>query len=554
MTPEQKGRVFRTNSLGSLYWFTIGTLRRRALTTSLHYPICLALESDHIKDVFELPRDHFKTTICSEGLPIWRALPFTKHDEDEFDRLGYSAEYIAWMHRVHNPNVRCLLISENITNASKIGYRVRVHFESNSLFRSTFPEILPTTKETWTNTSMHVRRGFQDINATAHGEGTFDFLGVGGALQSRHYNLIIQDDLVGKRALGSPTEMDKTIDFHRLLVGAFENEDKHHENDELVVGNRWSFSDLNSYIREHEPWFNFTTHGALGGCCSLHPYGSPIFPERFSLEKLAKIKARYGSYWYSCQFLNDPASPDNADFKVEWLRYFNLITAKLPEGDMAQVIQHRVYEGRVLKDLDRRRLRVCLISDPVHAGNASARRCRHSIVVVGLSDDDNYYFLDCWAEAGSYDTYINELYRMAAKWNLNKIGLETVAAQKYLKYHLDYRNRIENRRMSIIELEGEVEAPDGSITRKKEFRIRNILQPIFEENRFWCQPFQMKFIEEYSRFPQGNFVDILDALAYVPQMLRYTISQKRNSEFLRANMAGLRQINQPYSSRTSYLQ
>jgi len=37
-----------------------------------------------------------------------------------------------------------------------------------------------------------------------HGEGTYDFLGVGGALQSRHYNgILIQDDLIGRKAIES---------------------------------------------------------------------------------------------------------------------------------------------------------------------------------------------------------------------------------------------------------------------------------------------------------------------------------------------------------------
>ena len=119
----------------------------------------------------------------------------------------------------------------------------------------------------------------------AHGEGTFDFIGVGGALQSRHYTGgIIQDDVVGKKAIESAVTMASTIDYHQLLMGAFENEDPDHEGDELVVGNRWGYHDLNSYIREHEPWFKVISHSALGGCCNLHPLGYDNLSGRILLQ------------------------------------------------------------------------------------------------------------------------------------------------------------------------------------------------------------------------------------------------------------------------------
>src|SRR5882762_6185225 len=95
--------------------------------------------------------------------------------------------------------------------------------------------------------------------------------------------------------------------------------------------------------------------------------------------------------------------------------------------------------------------------------------------------------LDCWAEACESDKYIAKLYEIAANWNMRKLGIETVAAQKYLAYHINYRNRLENRSLKLIELKGEVDAPDGTVTRKKEWRIRNVLSPIFEANRFFSQ-------------------------------------------------------------------
>src|ERR1700760_1271927 len=128
------------NCHGSLFYFVKYGLGRRRLTVNLHLPICRGLEKRYIKDVFEIPRDHFKSTICTEGLAMWWALPFTQADEDAFLKIGYSDEWIKWMHVCHNPNQRTLLVSENITNAAKLGKKVRYHFESNAIYRTLFPE------------------------------------------------------------------------------------------------------------------------------------------------------------------------------------------------------------------------------------------------------------------------------------------------------------------------------------------------------------------------------------------------------------------------------
>ena len=546
---EQKLRAYRTNCLGSLWYFAKVGLQRKRLTAKLHYDMCAAVEKPYIKDVVEIPRDHFKSTIYTEALPMWWALPFTQEDEDAFLKLGYPDEYIEWMRSAHDPRKRMLLVSENITNAAKLGRRIRWHFESSPLYRALFPETLPTSTEIWTTFSLHT--DLRCFGGGSHGEGTFDFIGVGGALQSRHYNGgVIQDDIVGKKAIESSVVMETTIEYHKLLVGAFESQDNQHENNELVVGNRWSFHDLNSYIREKETWFSFHSHSALGGCCGLHPADTPIFPEEFSEEKLLRLKARLGSYHFSCQFLNNPVSPEDADFRPEWLRYFS--TYRGDDGRLT--IKHEVGPGgEVHKDLKVGHLAIAMAVDPNHSGNAAAGRCRHAIVVVGkagASDDDElnsrYYLLDCWAQHASYDTFYNKVFEMAQKWKLRKVGFETVAAQKYAAHHIQYLNSIKPWSIKINELKGEVEAPDGTMSRKKEWRIRNVLSPIFEEGRFFVQRHHQDFIGEYNTFPRGRFVDLLDALAYVPQMLKYSVSHAENFAFLQNNQLRAQKINAPY--------
>lgn len=547
LTPPQAIRAMRTNCLGSLFYFIKVALKRKRLTEHLHLPLCRALESERIKDIIEWPRDHFKTTIASEGLPMWNALPFSAQDEAELRRLGYGGEFIIWMKRVHDPCTRILLVSENITNASKLGTRIRRHFESNAIYRALFPETLPDASCIWTNYSLHVKR---PANSDPHGEGTFDFLGVGGALQSRHYKKIIQDDLVGRKAVESPSIMEKTVEYHQLVAGAFDQEDATLENDEIVIGNRWSFHDMNSWIRENESYFRVTRHAALGGCCPQHPADTPIFPEEFSFEKLQRLRTRLGSYMFSCQFLNDPAAPENSEFKQEWISTFRLVEDPISNE---RVIKHVVTDGVVRRDLNVSKLSLTMVTDPAHATNQASGRCRHAIIVLGQSGEGNYYLLEAVAIQGDYTKYFDKLFQVAQKWRIRKVGFETVCAQKFAAYHINYLNRFKPWPVRIVELKGEVEAPDGTLSRKKEWRIRNVLSPIFEFGRFFMQKNEngivhQDFLAEFTTFPKGRFVDQLDALAYAPQMLRVPYNSEVYRDALSRNRADSQLLGQRYSA------
>jgi len=474
---------------------------------------------------------------------MWRSLPFNNSDEDFFKTLGYSDEFIRFQKRIHKRDARNILVAENITNAAKMGSRIAQHYESNAYFRILFPEILPDSSCTWSAYSLQHKRS---LSAGAHGEGTFDFLGVGGALQSRHYNgLLVQDDLVGRKAIESVSIMEKTIDYHRLVVGAFETEDANHENDEFIVGNRWSYNDLNSHIREQEPWFRVVTHSALGGCCSEHPADTPIFPQEFSLEKLERWRKRLGNYHFSCQFLNNPAAPENADFREDWLRQFELVAPNEKNG-FRQTIKHTVRDGLVQKDIPVGHLSLAMAVDPNHSGNQGLGRCRHAIVILGVSSDGSYYLLDCWAKASSYDEFYSQIFAIAAKWKLSKFGLETIAAQKYIGHHIQTLCRLSGQSLKIIELKGEVAGPDGELTRRKEWRIRNVLAPIFESCKFYTQSKFQDFLGEYMSFPKGRFVDILDAMAYCPQILRLPMQYEQYVKMLAANQQGARRVSESY--------
>ena len=493
--------MVRLNALGSLYFFLKFVLKRTRLVEHLHRQLAENLECENLNYLLELPRDHMKTTLVTEGLAIWWSLPFDERDEAAMRELGYGDAWVRWMRWAHSPQTRILIVSETAHNAIRLGVRIDRHFESNSLFRGIFPEIIPNERCTWNAESKCVK----GAEITANGEGTFDFIGVGGAVQSRHYPRMIEDDLAGRDALKSEVVMLDIIEYHQLLEGVYDGPHKTN----VIVNNRWSLYDLSGWVRENEPDVAIESHSALGGCCPRHAPGEPIFPEEFSVERLERIRRKLGPYLFSHQFLNQAITADDVVFQKEWLRFYSPTPSPLnPERHW---LRHEVVEGEAYKDLDPRLLSISMVVDPNHAGQEG--RAHHGIVVTGLdADTDRIYLLDCWARSTSYDELLGKIYEMASTWGLLEFWLETVAAQRILKYHIEWRNKIEKRTLRVRELK--TERSKGS----KWTRI-DALAPLFQQAKVFVRRDQSMFLDEYYRYAHSTRlpVDVLDCLGYAPQ-------------------------------------
>jgi hypothetical protein len=535
-----KKKVFRVNSFANLFYFAVQVLQKNKLQLNpdprknLHFQMCMAVMKDGLKEVIEIPRDHFKSTIYSEAFPMWRALPFSEEDE-EFIRKIYAAcgqnadLYIMWMKRAHQRDIRILLCSEITKNAQKLGKRVRNHYENNGFFRNLFEEVLPDASCVWTNESLHQLR---TLAGRANGEGTYDFIGVGGALQSTHYDFCIEDDLVGKDALKSETVMNDTIEYHKLLVGAMDadSKDAGRDFDELVVGNRWSYKDLNSHIRAEEPDFNFITHSALGGCCALHKYGEPIFPEAFNLLKLARYQRRLGTYLFSCQFLNYPVNPEKCKFNAGDLKYFeyvddesNTIFQREEKRPTRKKIRHRVNQGDVDEDIFPRNLQRYMVIDPNHSGNKG--RCRHAITITGVRQDRRrVYLLKQWAKACAIEEFVSTIFKLALAFKITTIHIETVGAQKYLKFHLEYFITVNKgkKEWEGIEYIRFADLKSSNTENAKIERIDSFI-PIVERREFYVNTNDCaELLEEIEKYGnKGGLVDILDTLGYGTQIWKF---------------------------------
>jgi hypothetical protein len=508
----------RLNSLGSLFFFALHVLKKRRLT-KLHFQMANSLETEDLHLVLEEPMGHFKT-VMGIALSMWWALPFTAYDEYMMRELGYDDGWIRWMKLAHNQNTRTLITHEIEGRAIDMGKEVDENYTNNDEFRFVFSDILPDNTCTWNDHSKFQKRlrGIGNLDATT---GTFNYRGVGQALQGVHPDSTIQDDNMGRAAQfsmlkGDGRVLEDLIRWHRQLTTRLDTAefDPSSVGRQLVIGNRWGHNDLNSWIRENQKQFKFETHSAEGGCCKLHPLGKPIFPEEWSMERLAQKRQDLGPYDYAHMYLNQSVLPEECIFKPEWLRYFRFKQSRPDLGleDIRNILllEHEVYDGKVIDDLATGGLTLRMIVDLAHA--KKRKRCDHVVLIAGYdSEADRIYILEVWAEATGYSELVEMIYKLGKKWGMRDFWLETVGAQNILKFYLDERNARETRPLYVNEL------PYDNSENAKVNRIES-LEPAFKNGQIWCHRNQKKFIEEYNSYPAG-LVDVLDVLGYLPGTL-----------------------------------
>jgi len=507
-------RAIRLNSLGSLYWFTKYTLGKNRLST-LHKHLSTSLETEDLFLVMEVPMSHFKTTL-GIGLSIFSALPFTDRDEEAMRKLGYNDAWIRWMKFAHDQNMRTLVTHEIAEQAAAIGKGVDEVYQNNDLFRTVFREILPDRDCTWNNAHKFQKR----LPGGDPTTGTYEYRGVGQALQGIHVQLIIQDDNFGREAQQSILTGDGKVArslfaWHKQVGTRFDPLVKKHRR-QLVIGNAWCHADLNAWIKKYQPEFKFETHSAEGGCCKLHPAGRPILPSEWTMALLRKEKARLDAGLdeggqkgdYEHFYLNLHTLAGEQIFKKEWLHYFKFKQSrpdlKLEDLRNILLLQHEVSDGEVLEDFQPGGLTIRMIVDPNHAKKVN--RTEHVIWVVGYdTKSTRIYLLSLWAEDSQYSELVEEMYKTAKRWQLNDVWMGQLSAE-LLDFYIKQRDRLapERQRISVSTF-----LDDDSQAGMKN-RIE-ALEPILRGRQFWAHRNQEKFISQLEMYPAGA-VDTLDVL------------------------------------------
>jgi phage terminase large subunit-like protein len=464
--PEQLRNKLREECTKSIYFLARAVLGFRDLTPDLHLPVANFLQDPTISNrkLLILPRGHFKSTLMSIACPIWRLLP--KHEGWEEDQTD-------------GPNSRILLSGSTATNAEHFLRRIKAVFESNQLFQWLYPELIPdwTKVKKWTETEIQIPR------PKAFPEASIETIGAGGKITGRHFTDMYKDDLIEVSIANSPDEMLKIIEWQEYSESLLEQPERDRD---YMCGTRYAQNDLYGYVKDNDKRYVVYERKAIES-------GVPIFPQRFTLEGLGEM-ARRKPYIYSTQYMNNPIDPSIVDFKAKWLKYYKLT-------EKGQIL---LPDGKVI---DPRKLNSYILVDPAISEKKSAART--AIVNLGVFDPEHIFVLHAKAmRINPYET-ITTVFSLAKILRPHKVGVETVAYQKALKFFMEMFSQQLGIYLSVEELK-----PGGG---SKEARIRGLIN-YFASGSIWIREEFAELIEEYLSFPNGKFRDLMDALSYGPQI------------------------------------
>jgi len=486
------------------------------------------------KQFVEWPRGFYKTTTFTMGIGIWVVCPVTDEDSEyAVHKLGISEGDWFLRTSLHDQDATQLYAFEVIDNAKKKIKGVRWHFEENELFRSLFPEIAYSGDEpTWNDECLRIRRvGERRRDA----EGTFEAIGVGGSLQSRHYKIVWEDDLVGEKARRSDTVMAETIGWHGRLHGAYESAPKQIR---FGVSNRWGYADLNSYIRANEPDFFFHTRSAW----EIDPETGQeraIFPEEYPMEALLRIRdsGSMTRHDFSCQYLNNPVLPGEREVPLERLHYYSVDK----DASGYAVIKCSCGGTYYASALNR-----YLHYDPYNAKGVGSSSCP-ALVMAAASHDEHVFILDYFTVRSNYPKIFDRIFHFNDVWRPILFTYEDVGNQNMCEFHInevkktvEYKSKHHNFPRIVAKRTG---------NRAKETRIREALLPVISNKKLALRKTQTEFYEQLDTFPNKRLTDdydLLDAAAQGADEWRFPEAQDTRDRVKSEEEEYLRHFNEPY--------
>lgn len=457
MTDELR-QFLRKRCDESLFFFLKLVLGFKDLVPALHGQFSKYVQTPGRFKLIVGPRGHLKTSICTIGYAFWRA--------------------------AKDPNIRVLITANTATNASHMVRTIKQTVESSDMVKWLYPEIIPDSGCKWTDTEIEFKR------TATWPESTIESLGRGGTVTSRHYDLIIEDDLLSPEENQeiTPELVQTAVKWHKYASGLRMS----YESEQVISANRWMYDDYVAYLMENEKWFL--------PCMYMSAYnsaGTPRWSERFPADELDRLLEQQGPRIFSAQYLNDPVHEDARSFDTSWFRYYTVWPPRNGKDE--------VQGFKCVTAIDP------AISQKKH-GDYSA------IVTVAADTNRNRYVVDARRGRWGVDELIDHVFEVYRTWKPVKVGLETIMFQKALMWPFREAMRREEQNLPMVELR-----PSSKVT--KDGRIM-ALHEFFQNGSTWLNKQHTELLSELRGWPAITHDDMLDALAYAMQMLVYPTEEK----------------------------
>jgi len=460
LSDESQRELTRSLCQTDLYFLLRYICGRKDMEHPWVFARCREVQAEPNDRIDLWAREHYKSTIITFGLTVQDIL--------------------------NNQDITVGIFSHTRPIAKGFLRQIKRELEGNERLKALFPDVLYANpiKESpkWSeDEGIIVRRRTNPKEATVEAWGLVD-----GQPTSKHYGLMVYDDVVTRESVTTPDMIAKVNEAWELSTNLTSEGGR-----VRIAGTRYHFNDTYAEIIRRG-----------GAIARIHPAtddgtpsGNPVLLTRESLEKK---RVAQGAYTFSSQQLLNPVADEAQGFKTDWI--INNTFKIHGRGE-----QFNRY----------------IVVDPANAKKRSSDYT--AMIVIGLGMDENYYVLDMLRDRLNLTQRADALFTLHKKWKPKLVGYERYGMMADIQ-HINDRMQQDNYRFHIVEL--------GGISSKSD-RIRRLI-PLFENRRFffpdtiWRTNYEGKSVElvqafieeEYKAFPVGLHDDMFDALSRIldPEM------------------------------------
>jgi hypothetical protein len=228
-----------------------------------------------------------------------------------------------------------------------------------------------------------------------------------------------------------------------------------------------------------------------------------LVPEYISTEELKKEVQAHREKGaldvFYMEYMNVPVAAEDASFKQEYFKYYDET-----HPDFVQRVKPR--------------LENIVIVDP--AKTVKMQSAESAVVGVGL-DYENMaiYFRDCVSRKMYPDELYEEMFAMKARLNAHCVGIEVTGLEEFIKQPIknEMLKRGPQASFEPVWLKARGGPADGS---KGKIKRIGALVPFYRQGYVFHNPTCCAGLEaQLLMFPRSKLLDIMDAFAYVVEML-----------------------------------
>ena len=416
------------------------------------------------------PRKHLKSTIFTQGEALRRA--------------------------VIDPDIRILISNFKWDNAKRFLGAIKGYLQQPA-FVELYGDLLPESKDKYRKNNDAELTLKSRINLGLK-EPTFSTTGLDAAQTSQHYDLIIHDDLVDRRNIGTMDQIEKVITYYKDSLDLLDS-----QKELWILGTRWHPCDLYGWIMDSfcDPRCLANDFEHVKDCScdfdvtlkELEENGKYVFPALFDDKEAEELLRQKGTYEFATQYRNNPIDPS-----ICWFRQGEVEAALCPVKEIQEIRDKCIWYIAV---------------DP--AESVEKRSCLTAAVAVGVHRETGIWYVD-EAKGVRVETpgFVDLCFETYKKYPYPEFGLE-LNTRKSLSYAIKDQMARRGIYFSIRDLSPIRGWAGGDI---KAQRIKRLI-PLFQFGRIKIREDLKDLIQSLITLPAARSWDIPDALSYIMDMV-----------------------------------